>query len=127
MKLLKPLATVLVLANSLLVSLPVSAAIETIDIMVLYTDEMFQDTPDPDARITLMTSWMNGAFNQSNVDAEVKLVHSQKINFTSDGKTDLDALEALRVNPEVKIISFDRGNFRGKHGQRHNPKFLRSG
>ena len=109
MKLLQPLALALILTNALLVSMPASAENASIDVMVLYTDEMLQETPDPDARIALMTSWINSAFSQSNVDATINLVHSQKINFTADGQTNGNALDALRANSEVAALRQTHG------------------
>lgn len=109
MNLFKPFATGMLLTSSALVAMPAVAAPADIDVMVLYTDEALQEIADPDARITLMVEWMNGAISQSNIDAQVNLVHSQKINFANDGKTDEAALNALTSNAEVAALRQQHG------------------
>ena len=108
MKLLKPLATSLMLGSALTMSV-VANAKSTIDVLVVYTDEMLQEAADPDARIALMGKWMNDAFKGSHVDADIRIVHTQKVNFANDSKTDGAALNALTSNDEVAELRKQHG------------------
>jgi len=108
MKILKPIAASLMLGSALTMS-AVATAKSTIDVLVVYTDEMLQEAADPNARIALMGKWMNDAFKSSNVDADVRIVHTQKVNFANDSKTDEAALNALTSNADIAKLRQDHG------------------
>jgi|GEM_PF-2352904 chitodextrinase len=108
MKSFKSLALAALISHGLLAALP-AAADETIDVMVLYTDEMLEETADADTRIALMISWMNNALSQSDVAATINLVHSQKINFNNDHQTNGAALDALQANSDVATLRQTHG------------------
>lgn len=90
----------------LVASSGISAASQTLDIIVFYTDEALATSQgrDPDARIASFVEYANQTFSNSEANLQLRLVHSEKIDFSTDHQVSVDALNNLRLNAKAQLL-----------------------
>ena len=101
MKKITKLKTALIAAASLFAAS--NSAAETIDVLVLYNDAAVNTTPGGDmpARVASMISYSNGAYENSGVDMELRLVGLERYNPSYGTAVDGGSLDSLRNDQAV--------------------------